>query len=348
MPSLKWPIAVLCVSLLLICGEALPNRAPYITAKDRPLDVAHRGLSSILPENTMEAFEAALYQGADFIELDVVYTKEKLPLVMHDPFLTRITDIRSKSEFANRFETRSYYNNKTDWWTDTFNLAELQKLGIKQAQAPGRISIFDFKFTFPLLDDVVEMCIKFNKQHKGKRNPDGRLGGILIEAKDSQMYRDMYDLEIGETILQTLRRYHVDTIDEADKLCPIYLHSFDYGTVKYWAANTELPVNYLLGKGAAYDLEDVNKYATGIGFQDSMLWDYANKKPTNVISEMRSLGMKVHLWTFKDDVLLFEADNNVDMYKVGHRQLKLDAIITEFCDIYAPIAQLLREEDQER
>lgn len=54
---------------------ALPNKAPYIKADGRPLNIAHRGLASILPENTLEAFEAALYQGADFIELDVVYTK---------------------------------------------------------------------------------------------------------------------------------------------------------------------------------------------------------------------------------------------------------------------------------
>ena len=66
--------------VLLACVltvSCLPNPAPYITAKGRPLNIAHRGLSSILPENTMEAFEAALYQGADFIELDVVYTKDK-------------------------------------------------------------------------------------------------------------------------------------------------------------------------------------------------------------------------------------------------------------------------------
>lgn len=61
--------------------------------------------------------------------------------------------------------------------------------------------MFDFKFTFPTLDEVIEMVIKFNQLHKGKRNPDGRLGGILIEAKDSQMYRNLYGLEIGETIL---------------------------------------------------------------------------------------------------------------------------------------------------
>ena len=81
----------------------IPNPAPYIVAKDRPLNIAHRGLCSILPENTLEAFEAALYQGADFIELDVVFTKEKELLVMHDPFLTRITNIKDISDFATRY-----------------------------------------------------------------------------------------------------------------------------------------------------------------------------------------------------------------------------------------------------
>lgn len=56
------------------------------------------------------------------------------------------------------------------------------------------------------------MCISFNTLHKGSRNPDKRLGGVLIEAKDSQMYRDMFGLEIGETILNTLRKYNIDTV----------------------------------------------------------------------------------------------------------------------------------------
>ncbi len=237
---------------------------------------------------------------------------------MHDPFLTRITNIKTFSEFSTRYATRSYNGkNKTDWWTDTFTLNELKKLGIKQDQAPGRISVFDFKFTFPTLDEVIEMVIKFNQQHKGKRNPDGRLGGILIEAKDSQMYRDLYGLEIGETILETLKRHNISTIAEASKVCPIYLHSFDYGTVKYWAAHSELPNNYLLGYGDGFDLEDVNKYATGIGFQDSVLWDYTKNSPRETLKQAQALGLMVHIWTFKDDVLLFNVKNNIDMYTIG-------------------------------
>jgi len=80
-----------------------------------------------------------------------------------------------------------------------------------------------------------------------------------------------------------LKKYNISTIAESATKCPIYLHSFDYGTVKYWAAHSELPRNYLLGSGQKFDLTDVNKYATGIGFQDSIIWDYKKNVTTDVL-----------------------------------------------------------------
>ena len=72
---------------------------------------------------------------------------------MHDPYLTRITNIKNISEYSTRYSTRTYSGkSKTDWWTDNFTLPELKRLTIKQAQAPGRINIFDYVFTFPTLD----------------------------------------------------------------------------------------------------------------------------------------------------------------------------------------------------
>ena len=155
------------------------------------------------------------------------------------------------------------------------------------------------------------MVIEFNKQHKGKRNPDGRLAGILIEAKDSQMYRDIYNIEIGQTVLQLLKKYDIETIDKSAKVCPIYLHSFNYGTVKYWSMNSQLPVNYLVEDGDILDLNDINKYATGIGFEDDFLWDYDRNEQTALLKQTRDLGLIVHIWTFKDDDLLFNAQNNI-------------------------------------
>lgn len=90
-------IRICLLAILLTVTLAKPNKAGYIHGPGRPLNIAHRGLCSILPENTLQAFSAALYQGADFIELDVVYTKDMELLVMHDPYLTRITNIKNKT-----------------------------------------------------------------------------------------------------------------------------------------------------------------------------------------------------------------------------------------------------------
>lgn len=63
-----------------------------------------------------------------------------------------------------------------------------------------------------------------------------------------------------------------------------------------------------------YDLEDINKYATGIGFQDTILYDYTNHRMSTILGDLRGLGLIVHIWTFKDDVLLFEAKTNIVTY----------------------------------
>ena len=96
------------------------------------------------------------------------------------------------------------------------------------------------------------------------------------------MYRDLYGREIGEDILELLRIYGLDTVDKAKTIAPIYLHTFDYGTVKYWGEHTQLPNNFLSSSGTAFNLTDVAKYATGVGFSDSLLWDYSENKPSKI------------------------------------------------------------------
>jgi hypothetical protein len=89
------------------------------------------------------------------------------------------------------------------------------------------------------------------------------------------------------------------------------LHSFDYETVKYWGANSELPNNFLAEKSGKLNLTDVALHATGVGLNDYWLWDYSGNQPSETFYEARDLGLIVHLWTFKDDVLQFGAKNNI-------------------------------------
>jgi glycerophosphoryl diester phosphodiesterase len=125
------------------------------------------------------------------------------------------------------------------------------------------------------------------------------------------MYRDLYNREIGEDILNLLKKYGIETIEKARTVCPIYLHSFDYGTVKYWGGHTELPNNYLVANGQSFDLVDTAKYATGIGFESEFLWDYKKNAPTDTFYKARELGLILHIWTFKDDVGLLNSKSNI-------------------------------------
>ena len=127
--------------------------ATYYKAEGRPLNIAHRGLAGYFPENTIPAFEAALYAGADFIELDVVYTKDNRLLVMHDPFLHRITNAMVE-DFPHAYEERYYHSDSKylkSLWTDLLTLKELKSLRIKQKQYKHRISSLDEYFEMPTL-----------------------------------------------------------------------------------------------------------------------------------------------------------------------------------------------------
>ncbi len=93
--------------------------------------IAHRGLSSQIPENTLEAFEAAHYTGADFIELDIQISKDRVLVVSHDPFLSRLTNIETKTEFIKRKRTQVYAGKYYyDWWIIDFTIEELKTLGV--------------------------------------------------------------------------------------------------------------------------------------------------------------------------------------------------------------------------
>ena len=125
------------------------------------------------------------------------------------------------------------------------------------------------------------------------------------------MYRNLFGLEMGETILNTLRKYKLDTIENATKYCPIYLHSFDYQTIKYWANATSLPRNYLVTHTTNYNLTDVSLYANGMGVDDSSIWNYTSLEPTPLLKNMKELEMMLHVWTFKDDELCFNSSTNI-------------------------------------
>lgn len=134
---------------------------------------------------------------------------------MHDPYLSRITNVNNYPEFA-QTEERFYASEgikRTEAWTDRYKLWDLRKLSIKQKQAQGRITSVDNYFGFPILSDVIRLVKKFNKEKKSSNFKKDHKAGILIEAKDGDMYRKIYGEKksIGKKILEVLKQEGVDT-----------------------------------------------------------------------------------------------------------------------------------------
>ncbi|MBN9441661.1 glycerophosphodiester phosphodiesterase family protein, partial [Bosea sp. (in: a-proteobacteria)] len=102
----------------------------------RPLVIAHRGASGYLPEHTLEGYRRAIALGADFIEPDLVSTKDGVLVVRHEPMLSGTTDVADHPEFASRKTTRKLDGiETTDWFANDFTLAEIKTLRAKQAFA---------------------------------------------------------------------------------------------------------------------------------------------------------------------------------------------------------------------
>jgi glycerophosphoryl diester phosphodiesterase len=123
-----------------------------------PLVIGHRGASGYLPEHTLAAYRLAIKLGADYIEPDLVATKDGVLIARHEPDITNSTDVADHPEFADRKTTKTVDGVPTEgWFASDFTLAEIKTLGAKQTRA-GRPTEFDGKFKVPTLQEVIDLA----------------------------------------------------------------------------------------------------------------------------------------------------------------------------------------------
>lgn len=341
-------------------SQSLLTNAAYFQPQNRtPFVLAHRGASGYLPESTLPAFIVAIYGNTDFIELDVVLTKDRDLLVLHDPFLSRVTNIAEFPAFADRRTTRLVDNQTiTDFFVDDFTLEETRLLRVRQALAPERPKVFDFLYSAPSLDEVLQLVIQENAGRIAKGRPPV---GVYLEAKNGKMYKEIYGVEIGEFVLEKLRKYGVDTVENATKYCPIVLQAFSLETTAFFnASGNLLPRIQLMNQGIYnYSLETVENVAHGVGVPLSMVFEETAENPveisntyknsrrngivkTDFVEKAHGKGLKVMAYTFRDDVSFF-GENPRDMYLLAKDFLELDAVFTEFFDVALTVYQTQRQ-----
>ena len=235
--------AVACA--LAACGGgsdsvAIPPAAKYPTLTGGlPLVIAHRGASGYLPEHTLEGYKRAIELGADFIEPDLVATKDGVLIARHEPNITNTTDVSTRTEFAAR-KTKKMVDGVEEegWFASDFTLAEIKTLFAKQPVA-DRDQTQNAKFRIPTFEEVVDLA----KTEGGKQ---GRVVGLYPETKHPT-YHNGLNLSLEDRLLAILAKNSFAT-----KTAPVIIQSIEVANLKYLRARTQVRIVQLI------DADDVN------------------------------------------------------------------------------------------
>jgi glycerophosphoryl diester phosphodiesterase len=226
-------------SALLAAGPAGAQGARTLDGKP-PLVVGHRGASGTLPEHTLESYRAAIAMGADFIEPDVVSTKDGVLVARHEPMLSGTTDVAERPEFAARKTTRKVDGvDTTDWFAGDFTLAEIKTLRAKQAMA-DRDQSHNGKYAIPTLQEVIDLA----KAESARLN---RTVGIYPETKHP-LFHAAIGLPLEDGLLEALGK-----AGWTDRSSPVIIQSFETANLKYLRGKTGVRLVQLV------DGDDVDK-----------------------------------------------------------------------------------------
>ncbi len=222
--SLHAIAAVIAASgLLTACSTgptAQSTAAKYPTLDGAlPLVIGHRGASGYRPEHTLASYQKAIELGADFIEPDLVVTKDGELVARHEPNITATTDVSTRAEFASRKTTRKVDGvNETGWFATDFTLAELRTLRTKQPNA-ARDKSFDGQFQIPTFREILNIA-------KTESARTGRTIGVYPETKHPTYHVDA-GLPIEPRLLALLNEYGY-----TQKTSPVIIQSFEVANLK--------------------------------------------------------------------------------------------------------------------
>jgi len=207
--------------------------ADFVSTAPRPLVIGHRGASGLRPEHTLASYELAIEQGADFIEPDVVSTKDGVLIARHEINIKDTTDVADHPEFADRFTTKIIDGTPEDgWFADDFTLAEIKTLRAEE-RLEFRDQSFNGQFEIPTLQEIIDLA-------KAKSVETGRTIGIYPETKHPT-YHDSVGLSLEEPLVDILKANGYDREDS-----PVFIQSFEVGNLKELNTLIDVPLVQLL------------------------------------------------------------------------------------------------------
>ena len=215
---IKSTFALALVAVAAGAGAAVPA-ASAAEGPDGPLVIGHRGASGYLPEHTLPSYRLAAKLGADYIEPDLVATKDGRLIARHEPNITSTTDVASRPEFASRKRTMVVDGfEETGWFASDFTLAEIKTLRAVQPLAE-RPQQFNGRYRIPTLEQVIALAMRLSRRF-------GRTIGIYPETK-----HPTYHQRLG----LALERPLVDALDAAGwsrRRSPVFIQSFEQANLR--------------------------------------------------------------------------------------------------------------------
>ena len=335
-----------------------------------PIVIGHRGAAGYRPEHTLEGYALAIAQGANFIEPDLVMTKDGVLIARHEPILDGTTDIASKFG-ADRKSTRNLDGVATTaYFAQDFTLAEIKTLRAVQSGA-GRDPSYNGQYAIPTLDEVISLA-------KAKSIETGRSIGIYPEIKHSTFHAGTFGANVFETkLVSTLHAAYGNSGN-----APVFIQSFESANLQYLNSQTDIKLVQLIDAddvradgsmslvapyAQPYDfvtggdprtfadllstagLAFVKSYADGIGpwkpYLVTTVADGVDRTgngslsindrrvdgSTGVIEAAHAAGLLVHAFTFRNDASGYGfADPQAEMQY--YFKLGVDGLFTDFPD----------------
>lgn len=318
--------SLIAALMLMVPGIALGQDHAMHGKTDKVIVIAHRGASGERPEHTLLSYQRAIEQGADFIEPDLVPTKDGVLVARHENNIADTTDVADHPEFAARRTTKTIDGEKlTGWFTEDFTLAELKTLRAKERLPklrPGNTK-YDGQAGIPTLDDVIALAKRASKE-------TGRTIGIYPETKHPTYFASI-GLPLEQQLVDKLKAAGWDRAD-----APVFIQSFEVDNLKKLKTMTRVRLIQLMaGSGGPADgaqpsykamatpegLKAVAAYAYGIGPELTMIQP-ASGPATTLVADAHAAGLRLHPWTFRAENFFLLPDYRSGANPVDHGRLK--------------------------
>jgi glycerophosphoryl diester phosphodiesterase len=301
---------ILLTIALLIASPALAH----------PLIIAHRGASGERPEHTRAAYELAIEQGADFIEPDLVMSRDGVLVVRHENEIGGTTDIAARPEFADRRTTKTIDGESlTGWFTEDFTLAELKTLRARERLPELRPANTAFDGQEPILtfDEVLDIAAAAGV-------------GIAPELKHPTYFASL-GLAMEDAFVATIERRGLTGADT-----PVIVQCFEVGPLQRLNARIATPLLQLVASGGGpadrpdlsyaamttpQGLADIAAYADWIG-ADTALIEPAPGASTTLIADAHAAGLKVAAWTFRAENAFLPPTDRLGTVPTAHGRLR--------------------------